>query len=660
MQQIKAGSSGDEEQRTGRCEVMDEEEEPKAGSAPAVSLLRGTYNQTYLICKLDMAEAKAAADDDEDVIDAGGVEETNGSYQERRVLFRCGNWCYTGNVTLEKSRLSLEDVVAAIPMLQRQQNRLHFHCCAASVPRESQFFDALAFVGEATDFAASELASARVHGELAKWSDVHTWLEDPTSQTYFEFELEAPTELADLALAATKTYAQGLIFITVYFEGALYVVVQDGEGAQPLLDVKFPDVSRPGRGIHLCSYRGQPWRKLTLWNAAKAASKPRPTPPRPKTLSLSSDAYVQTYVILKSVAEAGTFAANPHHEVLFRFGSWCYSGSVQLTPDLDLADLPHVIPALRIQQSRLDFVCDINRVPTTSPFSRPLAYMARVAPHLQSQLLAAEAAIAAHVDAYGADVTEWLEGDPSQSFFEFHLDLSPTFLDRHLKNVELIASKSYLPSGVVVVAVFFRASLYVVLADNATEEPLLDSRFPNVADKGRGYLVAAHADGLPGWPELRKLTVWQTKLALGLELARRRSSEEAIAKENNEEPAPEEETPPAEDDAKDTKQQPLRAKENHDKPAAKAPDDDDDDGVQAKETASSTLSTRAEPKKCHPLLAPVRSASASKVNAPHRVPAVAALNAKLEKVRQQLSSSGAEAPWDEFGRPRNGSFSSKK
>ena len=44
-----------------------------------------------------------------------------------------------------------------------------------------------------------------------------------------------------IALAASKTYARGLVFITVYFEKAFYVVVQDGEGDQPLLDVKFPD-----------------------------------------------------------------------------------------------------------------------------------------------------------------------------------------------------------------------------------------------------------------------------------------------------------------------------------------------------------------------------------------------------------------------------------
>lgn len=45
-----------------------------------------------------------------------------------------------------------------------------------------------------------------------------------------------------------------------------------------------------------------------------------------------------------------------------RFGSWCYSGTVQLTPTLSLADIPHVIPALRMQQTKLDFMCDVAQV----------------------------------------------------------------------------------------------------------------------------------------------------------------------------------------------------------------------------------------------------------------------------------------------------------
>jgi hypothetical protein len=46
------------------------------------------------------------------------------------------------------------------------------------------------------------------------------------------------------------------------------------------------------------------------------------------------------------------------------------------------------------------------------------------------------------------------------------------------------------------------------------ENPLLDSRFPDVSGKGRGYQLEAFADGLPSWPCLRKVSIWQTVGAL--------------------------------------------------------------------------------------------------------------------------------------------------
>jgi len=63
---------------------------------------------------------------------------------------------------------------------------------------------------------------------------------------------------------------------------------------------------------------------------------------------------------------------------------------------------------------------------------------------------------------------------------------------------------------------------------------------------------------------------------------------------------------------------------------------------------------RAQPKKKG--LSPLSPLGGAKVNAPHRVPANAALNEKLAKMRSELSAGGSEAPWDEFGRPRGLSF----
>lgn len=48
------------------------------------------------------------------------------------------------------------------------------------------------------------------------------------------------------------------------------------------------------------------------------------------------------------------------------------------------------------------------------------------------------------------------------------------------------------------------------VVEGGNENPLLDSRFPDVSAKGRGYQLQAYDNGLEGWPSLRKITIWQT------------------------------------------------------------------------------------------------------------------------------------------------------
>ena len=54
----------------------------------------------------------------------------------------------------------------------------------------------------------------------------------------------------------------------------------------------------------------------------------------------------------------------------------------------------------------------------------------------------------------------------------------------------------------------------MTVLDGDKENPLLDSRFPDVSGKGRGYQIQTLKAGLPEWPELRKVSIWQTVGAL--------------------------------------------------------------------------------------------------------------------------------------------------
>jgi len=200
------------------------------------------------------------------------------------------------------------------------------------------------------------LTSDSVEKELRTWSAVFPWIDDDTAATYFELVLEAPPIMDSVALIASKKYINGLIIISIYCERCFYFIVQSGEGDQALLDVRFPDVSKHGQGLHVASYKdkSEPWCKITLWHILDSdiSSRKREIP-KLRTVSVASSEYEQTYVVMKSSWDAASPLLSVHRDVLFRFGSWCYVGRVQLTPSLSLSDIPFVIPALRMQQSRL-------------------------------------------------------------------------------------------------------------------------------------------------------------------------------------------------------------------------------------------------------------------------------------------------------------------
>jgi len=80
--------------------------------------------------------------------------------------------------------------------------------------------------------------------------------------------------------------------------------------------------------------------------------------------------------------------------------------------------------------------------------------------------------------------------------------------------IELVASKSYHASGVITVTIVFQNTIYVTVLEGDKENPLLDSKFPDVSGKGRGYQVQAYDHGQRDWPEIRKVSVWQTVSAL--------------------------------------------------------------------------------------------------------------------------------------------------
>ncbi|GMI18014.1 hypothetical protein TrLO_g14548 [Triparma laevis f. longispina] len=497
-----------------------EDDDDDENMPPKMSELKGSklngYQQVYLIKKPSSSELYSG---------------------DRSVLFRCGNWCYCGKVTFDfsdpddsdsesQSDMKLKDIPRIIPMLQRQQGKLAFYCNATAVPKESDFYIPLETQNEAQDFLAAELQSDHLGEAIERFEKMYPWMDSDEVKTYFELNCAVGEDMDTVQCVCSKTYARGLIFITIYFEGTFYVSISDGYGDQPLLDVRFPDVSNHGEGITLMSYLDNDiearWQKLTLWQSLAEEMKLSSllAPRKKKTKNLASDSYVQSYIVLKGDGGNDTFRT-----AMFRFGSWCYSGRVQLTSNLALADLPHVIPALRMQQSRLEFLCDVASMPSKSPFVRPMEFCSRVAPVMESEVVESEGVLMNLVErlgnmGLGDSISQWLEGDPGQSFFEFNF-AKDNETDKAHNDVELMCTKCYTPNGLVTITIYFGGVYYLSLLEGGGEQPLLDSKFPNVAGKGRGYQIRAYGSGVDNWESLRKVSIWQTSEAMQKEMEER-------------------------------------------------------------------------------------------------------------------------------------------
>ena len=148
-------------------------------------------------------------------------------------------------------KLEVSDIPVIIPCLQRQQSSLRYYCKANSIPASSCFHDPLELFNAAREFCASEIVSDRMSREFEKWSALFPWIENEVGN-YFELSFERANSMSKVAMICSKTYYRGLILISIYCNKSLYFVVQNGDGEQALLDIRFQDVSNRARAAHGC------------------------------------------------------------------------------------------------------------------------------------------------------------------------------------------------------------------------------------------------------------------------------------------------------------------------------------------------------------------------------------------------------------------------
>ncbi|KAH7476379.1 hypothetical protein KRP22_000219 [Phytophthora ramorum] len=458
---------------------------------PEIVALRDGYNQTYI------------------------VRSSKNNLHE--VLFRCGNWCYSGKVDLGSADLELADLPVVVPALQKQQASLQYICEWKAMPSTSQYSTPLETLYDVYDFIGAELSSERIERKLMKAAEEHTWvdgdLDDGGSRTFFELQSGGYECFDDVDIVASKTFVRGLVLLVIYYQRSFYVVLQEADGEQPLLDVRFPDLSAHLQGIHLQTYREDDcsnMKKLTLWQAASIGKhKSPPKPLKVQCKDVSGTGYNQTFLIRRTPRAEGSTNTPSLREVLFRFGNWCYNGHVDLGPKLELSDIPIIIPMLRRQQSALTFMCEVSKMPATSLFTPSMEHLAGIVPAMQEEMSKAEQFVQTLAQTGGSfvkspgNVGSWLEDDNVECFFEIAMGKCAAFQD-----VEAIASKIHI-GGVVLVLLYYDYTFYVYLENGEEEQPLLDTNFPDVSLQKEGIQLKTYRNGVRGCEELRRISLWK-------------------------------------------------------------------------------------------------------------------------------------------------------
>ncbi len=386
-------------------------------------------------------------------------------------------------------------------------------------------------IDEAYSHLVNELISDVITDKLSKLRQSYVWLED-ASQSFFELIGDIYSCMNNIECICSKLYTDGLIFILMYFEGIFYAVVQESNCEEPLLDIEFPDVGNEGEGLILALYdeptekKNVVWRKLSIWESRKdygsdTAISPQKVPSELINKDFSSSSYQHTYCVLNSDSiHVSNENESAIKNVIFRFGSWFYSGKVELIPNLSIQDIQHVPPAIRIQQKMLTFLCEAKEVPSNNTFSNAMEYFSKVHNMMKNEVSFSESIIANlsfNLEQMGltGSARNWLHGNPKQTFFEFSIAKDDKF-ESMFKDINVIATKCY-EGEIITTSTYFEGTFYFALNMMDGEHKLLDSEFPSIT-QGRGYLLKSYKHGLDEWPILRKMTIWQNAETVDAEL----------------------------------------------------------------------------------------------------------------------------------------------
>ncbi len=145
-----------------------------------------------------------------------------------------------------------------------------------------------------------------------------------------------------------------------------------------------------------------------------------------------------------------------------------------------------------------------------SQLLKPMEYTAQNQPIQECQAAESEAYLRNLISSMAKDDSapngpHWIEEGASKSFFEFTC-FNDGKAAAALSIIELFASKTYNPNGIIVMSMYYRGNWYLAL-DDGEDFPLLDSKFPNLLSEGHGYNIQCYPSSVSGCPQLRKMSI---------------------------------------------------------------------------------------------------------------------------------------------------------
>lgn len=426
----------------------------------------------------------------------------------REAFYRCGSVCYQGELELDLQHIfdtSLDNIPLMLSKLQQQKNEFTSYRCDSDndLPESNSFRLPLHELERAQSFVASELSSAGISNDIKKLS----WAKSDDDDVYFELVGDTSRLFPDILFTCSTVHSNdGRAFFYIYFEGVILTMIRNYSDKCCILnDLNVSNFTGCSDGSTLAMYSGNCWMKLSIFKANQRKPDKSPTPPpplldcRPKTFhkGLTSDSsYVQSYIILKAAGNK-----KKEREVMFRFGSWCYSGKVDLSQaHICLQDVPALIREVRLAQPNLNFVGDVSTLADTNRFFKPMQRMTRILPtFLEEEAASCEDYLR---QIMGEEISE------NDYFFEFACE-KDSMASNDFEAVELVCNKIYNGTGVIAISIYHSGNWCLKFEDGSSENPLLDSKFPDLSKKRNGIQLKTYQVGCGSLTEFRSLSLWQ-------------------------------------------------------------------------------------------------------------------------------------------------------